>query len=183
MESIKKYEYYKKLLSTNKSFLAIVATLLGIVDDENDPCTQLMSIKDYNKIIEFISLKDEKIFKFFYFNRKKVCEILYEEEKEIEVDNTINKNTILYFYLNLLINDDSAIVNYIYSLDLITKLNESQKENNNKKYKKRINSKIIIDLIKNDKNKNQNENRMHYMNKNKYKYRKNNYQYCNEEEK
>ena len=43
-----------------------------------------------------------------------------------------------------------------------------------------------------EKNKNQNEqinnnnnnnNRMHYMNKNKYKYRKNNYQYCNEEEK
>ena len=111
-----------------------------------------MQNQDYNKIKEFTLLKDENIFKFFYFNKKKLHEKLFEEEEVIEVDNTINKNIILYFYLNLLINDNLTIVNYIYSLDLITKLNDSQKKNDNKKYKKIINSKVIVDLIENYKN-------------------------------
>ena len=111
-----------------------------------------MQNQDYNKIKEFTLLKDENIFKFFYFNKKEVHEKLFEEEEVIEVDNTINKNIILYFYLNLLINDNLTIVNYIYSLDLITKLNDSQKKNDNKKYKKIINSKVIVDLIENYKN-------------------------------
>ena len=64
------WEYYKKLLSTNQSVLAFITTLLGIVEDKNDPCTQLMQNQDYNKIKEFTLLKDENIFKFFYFNKK-----------------------------------------------------------------------------------------------------------------
>ena len=74
--------------------------------------------------------------------------ILYDSEQMIEL-NDPNRNIELghYFYLSLLINDNSNIINYKYSLDYIITLN-----NYNKSIyllKKIILSKIIIDLINN----------------------------------
>ena len=148
MKNIKeKLDYYENELKSKKLCFSYVYTLFGIEDVQNNFFSNLLS--KYDEIEKILNLKEENIFKFFYFNRIKIHNILYDNEEVIEVDNTINKNIILYFYLDLLIKFDLSIVDYTYSLDLITKLNESQKESNNKKYKKIINSKIIIDLINN----------------------------------
>ncbi len=55
----------------------------------------------------------------------------------------------MIFYLNLLINDNKAIVNYSYSIDLINEITNLQKKISDTIYKKIIISKIIIDLIYN----------------------------------
>ena len=59
----------------------------------------------------------------------------------------MKKSLSFYFYLNLLINENSATTDYIYSFDLIEELNDSQESNNNGIYKKIILSKAIIELI------------------------------------
>ena len=78
----------------------------------------LENIKEYYKI-------DKKdLFKLLYFNRK-----------------------ILYFYLNLLITENSNIINYCYSTDFIKQIDSYNNKNNNNLIKKLIISKIIVDLI------------------------------------
>ena len=55
----------------------------------------------------------------------------------------------MYFYLSLLIEENSNLVNYKYSFNLIKNINELQNMEKEKKLKKIILAKIIIDLITN----------------------------------
>ena len=123
--------------------------LLRNIDYENEQNPLIKLISNYEEIKNILNLKDEIIYKYLYFNKKKVHDILYDEEEVIHVDFKIEKTMIFYFYLNLLINDNTTIVNYSYSIDFIKEIKDFQKNNNDNIYKKIIISKICIDLINN----------------------------------
>ena len=110
----------------------------------NDPIFKLLN--EYSNIEKIFSMNDIEITKFLYFNREYIDKILYQSEKiaHFKYDEK-NENLSFYFYLNLLIKDDPEILNYTYDEEYIIKLNNKQKENENK-YNKLILSKIIIEL-------------------------------------
>ena len=85
--------------------------------------------------------------KFLYFNRKQIEEILYQYDEIIEIKDLEKKISLSeYFYLDLLINENLNIINYIYNINIIIFLNEYNKQESFP-IKKVIISKIIIDLI------------------------------------
>ena len=88
---------------------------------------------------------NKKIY-FVYLNRKNIHKILYDEEKCLNIESKEeNQNLIYIFYLNLLIKENTRIINYQYSSDYIESIfikNKSEKEI----FKKAIIAKIIIDL-------------------------------------
>ena len=140
--------FEKKNLS-KKASLAYF-TILNYAIDKciiNDPIIKIDI--DYNDIEAIIKLKEVNIYRFFYFNIEKIHKILYDEEEKISVDIGKEKGISFCYFLNLLITNDTTIVNYSYSINLIKELNELQKNNKDKIYKKLILSKIIIDLINN----------------------------------
>ena len=102
----------------------------------------LENIKEYYKI-------DKKdLFKLLYFNRKIFNHILYELDTNIEIN--LNKNNECFsqfFYLNLLITENSNNINYCYSTQFIKQIDSYNNNNNNNLIKKLIISKIIVDLI------------------------------------
>ena len=122
--------------------------LLAIIDSDKDPISKLIS--DYNEIKSLLELKKDKSFIFFYLNRNKVHEELYKKEEIIDIE--YSDSISFYFYLNLLIRDNLTVINYSYTIDLINKVNDLQRNNDNKIYRQIILSKIIIDLINNYKN-------------------------------
>ena len=127
---------YKILKFTNKN--------IGSHIDEIDPIFKL--INNFEEINILLNKNPDK-FKFIYFNKTKIKQILYDCEKEIILDSDKIENTLdKIFYLSLLVTDNMEIVNYKYSIDYIKQLNELN-EKNNLKYSKIIFSKIILDLI------------------------------------
>ena len=154
--------YKDKLSSTKLAFSYINVLLFGIIDstsengnnpsnEENnqyyDPFIKLIS--KFEEIQKIIDLKEKDIYKFIYFNRNKVHNILYKNEQIIFVDcNRKIKNLSFYFYLSLLIRE-KEFINYTYSFDFIEVINNLQLNNKDKKYQRIIISKIIIQLIKN----------------------------------
>ena len=149
MEAIKnRLKDYKKKLTSEKLFISFIPILLGIDYENEKNCL----ISNYEEIKNILDLKEENIYKYLYFNKKKIHGIngiLYEEEEVINVDFEIEKTMIFYFYLNLLINDNETIVNYLYSNKFINEITNLQKKIRDTIYKKIIISKIIIDLIYN----------------------------------
>ena len=149
MEAIKnRLKDYKKKLTSEKLFISFIPILLGIDYENEKNCL----ISNYEEIKTILDLKEENIYKYLYFNKKKIHGIngiLYEEEEVINVDFEIEKTMIFYFYLNLLINDNETIVNYLYSNKFINEITNLQKKIRDTIYKKIIISKIIIDLIYN----------------------------------
>ena len=127
---------YELLEFTNKK--------IGTFIDEVGPTIKLINnFSEINILLNKISDK----FKFIYFNKSSIKQILYINEEFIiinsdEIENTLDK----LFYLSLLVTDDIEIVNYKYSIDYIKQLNELN-EKNNLKLSKLIFSKIILDLI------------------------------------
>ena len=148
MKGTKITNFEKKYLS-KKASLAYFTILKYTIDKciINDPIIKIDI--SYNDIKAIINLKEVNIYRFFYFNVEKIHEKLYDEEEKINVDIGIEKGISFYYYLNLLITNDKSIVNYTYSINLIKEMNELQKNNKDKIYKKLILSKIIIDLINN----------------------------------
>ena len=131
---------------------------------QKDPIFQLLS--KFSEI-KFILNQDIKklnlnLMKIFYFNKKKINEILYEAQKIINIDNIIDNKLSDYFYLTLLIEDNIDIVNYEYSLDFINIIFNQLKQDNNNNYKKIILSKIIIELINNYKGTDNYNKALHY---------------------
>ena len=118
---------------------------MAIIDSDKDPISKLIS--DYNEIKSLLELKKDKSFIFFYLNRNKVHEELYKKEEIIDVE--YSESISFYFYLNLLIRENLTLINYSYSIDLINKVNDLQRNNDNKICRQIILSKIIIDLINN----------------------------------
>ena len=101
-------------------------------------------LKKINKI-DFIAI--------FYFGMSIIHSILYDLDDIITIIfEDMTQTCLAYiFYLNLLINDDSDVVNYKYSIDYIKILNDEQKKIKDK-YILFIKAKIIIDLITNFRN-------------------------------
>ena len=115
---------------------------------------QINNPLSYNDIKDIIDLND---IKFVYLNKNYVHNILYNEEKNIEIKyNENNINLCFIFYLYLLIVDDNTITYYNYSIDYIRKIynNNMNNMNQNNNYKLIMISKIIIELINNYKGSN-----------------------------
>ena len=147
METIKnRLKDYKDKLNSEKLFISFIPILLETLDYENEKNS---IISKYDEIKKILDLKDANIYKYLYFNKKKVHDILYDKDEVITVIFLKEKIMIFYFYLNLLINENKTIINYSYSIDLINEINNLQKNNNYNIYKKILISKFIIDLINN----------------------------------
>jgi len=124
--------------------LKFVNKKTGCLIDEGDPTFKL--INNFSEINTLLNNNSDK-FKFIYFNKTKIKQILYDCEKEIIIDSDKIENTLYnLFYLSLLVTENKEIINYKYSIDYIKQLNEFN-ERSNLKLKKIISSKIILDLI------------------------------------
>lgn len=119
--------------------------------NSKDPSYKLLLQIDDIKTIKTILEKNKgQITKFFYFNRDKICKILYDYDEIIFLkydDN--NKNLSFYFYLLLLIKDAPDLLNFTYDVKYITEMMNIQNsnENNDDEIYKIIISKIIIELL------------------------------------
>ena len=109
------------------------------------PIELLNNKKEIDDLIE--TLEDGIIF-FIYRYRNNIESILYISEENIEIKYSILKGVKDYFYLSLLIRDNEDIINYVFEIILIRKINQE-----NKKVKLDISniliSKIILELIDN----------------------------------
>ena len=145
----KKNKLYKKskYFSSIKLSLSYEIILLGILDNY-EPFTKLLfNFEEVEKIRE---KKEKNIFKYFYFNREKIKKIIYDEEEILDVNFVeMEKRLSSYFYLSLLIKYNPDYNDYTYSMDFIKQINNLQKNNNDKIYKKLIISKIILELVDN----------------------------------
>ena len=114
---------------------------------KDDPIPNLL--KQYSEIKNFYGIKN--LTKFLYYNYKNIHKILYEYDEIIRIEDTMLNNLSFNFYLCLLIESETEIINYQYSIKYIDIFN-LKKNNNDKKYYNIIISKIIIKLINNLKN-------------------------------
>ena len=131
-------------------FEEILKEPFEIGEEQNNQNISLIDKFDEIKNV-FLSQKDNSM-KFLYFNRKNILKILYDEEKNITIDNNMTKDNLSNFlYLLLLIESENDLVNFEYSLDFIKNVNNQLKEDNSK-YKKIILSTILFRLILNYKN-------------------------------
>ena len=111
---------------------------------------KLKQIFNFNEVNEILNQKNNKKMKILYYNKNIIHRILYEEEKNIEINSEIINNEISnYFLLILLIEDNPNIINYVYSLNFIRNANNNIKLEKNNQIKSIIKYKIIIKLIKN----------------------------------
>ena len=145
------YEKYKKS-NLNVSFRHNLAYNVGSKSnmDNKDPINLIVnSISDIYQIVKVGTIK---IITFLYFNRKTIEKILYDKEDIFFVQSdSVNDRQSDYFYFSLLIQDNPILINYIYSIDLIEKIDKKNKAEINS-FLKVINSKIIIELIFNYEN-------------------------------
>ena len=135
----------KSLNIVNKYELLKFANIkTGSFIDKIDPTFKLLN--NFSEINTLLDRNSDK-FKFIYFNKANIKQILYDNEEYIILDSDIKENTLnKLFYLSLLVTDNIEIVNYKYSIDYIKQLNELN-EKNSLKLRKIIFSKIILDLI------------------------------------
>ena len=149
MNEISRYNINNNL--SKKLNLCFFATLL--FQEKNDkienknPIYKLIS--SWEEILSILSLGETDVLKVLYFNRFATHEILYEAEEVINITNTQEEKLDYYQYLCLLIEENTSVVNYIYSFELIKKINEIQTKIKNEKIQKIIIAKIILVLINN----------------------------------
>ena len=62
---------------------------------------------------------DMNIMEYLYLNRKKINNILYEEDRYLFIDSNIIKNFSDYYYLYMLIKENSDLIFYQYNFALI----------------------------------------------------------------
>ena len=146
-------KFNKNNYSLNKiSFLKFIydkRILSGPMIENRDPIFYLL--KSYDEILElFLNNSKHEMPKFLYFNKNKINKILYEANNCIEIKSNREIENLGYnFYLSLLISDNSNVINYIYSIDLIKNMNRLNRDRNKNSIKKIIYSKIILELIEN----------------------------------
>ena len=140
----------KKIL--NKEFLCINLSKNKFHDNyfSDSKHTLISNISEIKDILK----NDKKLIYTLYFYAEKVEKILYDNEEIIEIKkDMINKDNISeYFYLSLLIGNNTSIINYSYDIDLIMELENELKKGNKNIIRQIIISKIGIDLINNYKN-------------------------------
>ena len=122
--------------------------LLKVNKLNEDPLTKLVT--NYTELEIYLKLNNINLFKNLYLNIKNLNDILYDAEKNIEIEKQYYNDQSLsqYFYLIMLINKNKNIINFTYSFDLIREINNNNK-NYNKQLEKIIRAKIILELINN----------------------------------
>ena len=113
----------------------------------NDPIPFLLN--EYTEIKKFYEMQN--LTKILYFNIQTIHKILYEYDTIIQIQDSMCNSLSFNFYLILLIEDESEIINYEYLINYIFKFNKLKYIEGNK-YFNIIYSKIIIELINNYKN-------------------------------
>ena len=112
-----------------------------------DPKVSLFS--KYSQIVPIMKLKTQKILSFIYSNRNDIHNILYENDQIIKLDSKSAECGLPYlFYVLLLIKYQSDLVNYMYEIDFIEKVNNIRKETKNS-LTNFILAIIIIELVNN----------------------------------
>ena len=131
-------------------FQPIIDNEKNKIDEKDNVNPIFMLLSNFEEIENILKIDNLNYLKFFYFNKIKTHEILYDKEKLITInDKNVNSKFYLYFYLSLLIEENNNVVDYQYSFDIIKNINEIQKREKDKIIKKVILAKIIIDLISN----------------------------------
>ena len=139
----------------NKIKICYKCTLYNPFDNNKDPIHNLLS--NFDEIKEICqNLNINNNFKFLYFNKRKVHDILYEEEAIYPINYNDKIIFSELFYLSLLILDEEETINYTFSIEYIKSVNNIIKENKEiKELKKILISKIILILIYNFKGEDQ----------------------------
>ena len=124
-----------------------------------DPTLSLIKDNQEFELVLNSETNREKYFEYIYFNRKNICDILFDLESNINIERIINKDInnqkleAFLYYLCLLIEENKDIVYFIYPYEFIKKMSvnfiSEDKENKNDQNicAKIILSKILIELI------------------------------------
>ena len=118
----------------------------------NNPLYEINIINNSTELLKLSSILDlTNKLNFYYLNRKSINNILYENENYIWINNQ-NDNIKLSdcFVLNLLIKNNPDLINYIYNISFIEKINNFKKDF--QILTKLIFSKLILVLTNNFKN-------------------------------
>jgi hypothetical protein len=134
-------------MNLTKLDLCLLTSLKNSVENDNDPIHNLLS--NWKEIKEITKNMNGDIFKFFYFNKKKVHDILYNEDKNYSIDENKTISYSELFYLSLLLEDIPETINYTFSINYIKAVNEIRKDIKIKKLKRILLSKILLLLINN----------------------------------
>ena len=103
----------------------------------------------YSEVQNFLNLKSQRKYEYFYLNKEHIHQILYDEEKIIKIQsNTPEKNLHNLFYIILLIKHQPYLTNYIYEYNYIENVNNFRKNSNNE-LSNFLLSRIIMELIDN----------------------------------
>ena len=146
-------DYKKSLIPNEKDNLS--KKILICYKISTLPNNNLKLLSNYDEVLIIINSNKKHLIDFLYFNRNNIHEILYKEEKVINIEiNENNRNLSYYFYLSLLITENKDIINYSYSFDYITDIIENYQKyiEDNNKLTKIIISKILLQIIDNYKN-------------------------------
>ena len=128
--------------------LCYYSTFKELSEINHNPSYKLLT--DYSELLSILNSNKKETIKFLYFNKSNINNILYNSEEIITIQNNENMRLSEFFYLYLLINDNSELVNYAYDINYIYEINNIQRNiQNNKIFKKLILSKIVIQLIEN----------------------------------
>ena len=130
--------------SSIKNIFPLIINNSEYYEHFQDPILEcLNSLEDINTLLE---LNIPKILEFFFFTRKKITKILYAEDEVIQIKFGINKELSFYFYLYLLIYEDTDIIYYKYCIDFIREIDKKNK-NTESELTKLILSKLSNGLI------------------------------------
>ena len=146
-----KFKYYIKNALSKKLNLCYFSTLFfpekNDQEENKNPINKLIST--FQEIQTMLNLGETDVLKFLYFNRMATHKILYEDEEIINIKDTHEENLEYYVYLCILIEENTSVVNYLYSIEFIKKLNDWQTKLKNEKIEKLIIAKIILNFINN----------------------------------
>ena len=99
----------------------------------------------YLELIEILNSVENKT-KFFYLDNKSLYDILYQEDKVIQIEKKKYEYSFIY-YLSLLIKEKENTTNFNFEIEFIKKIDENDNQEN--ELQKLFVSKIILDLIYN----------------------------------
>ena len=145
--------------SLNLNYLLSISPLTNEISC--DPTLSLLKDNQEFDLVLNSETNSDKYIEYIYYNRKNICDILFDLESNINIERIINKDinnqkleSFLY-YLCLLIEENKDIVYFIYPYEFIKKMSvnfiSEDKENKNDQNicAKIILSKILIELINN----------------------------------
>ena len=146
-----KFKYYIKNALSKKLNLCYFSTLFfpekNDQEENKNPINKLIST--FQEIETMLNLGETDVLKFLYFNRMATHKILYDDEEIINIKDTHEEKLEYYLYLCILIEENTSVVNYLYSIEFIKKLNDWQTKLKNEKIEKLIIAKIILNFINN----------------------------------